>query len=448
MGGEDGEPKTPKWAEGKCGVPARQIKALARYWAKHNVTTAHCNGGGYIRSVFAHEPARLEIALLAMQGVGAPGRNMFKMMEWGLYGMQSLNPLPHGEWGTFMFAAYTGHVAGTDLRHFVPQTLVPDAIMLPEGEKLLLVRARGGRPATRRPVPALRVSHGGRQPHPHDLDRHALLVHLLERRQPHAGRAAPRVHRVLPGAAPLDGERHAVRRRHPAHQHEARRGRHRHVQPMRRERPDRQRGAGRRSRGGGPLGRRGGARHSREAGPARPADGALVLSGHGGRQQRRQRGQRRRLRHRDQGGQLEPRVRRAFVRHAQEVRLLPRRLRGARRLRHVLAEGLPAHPLQGRLARRPGGHARVLRGPGSPSPGHADRQDRVLLHGHQRLLGQRRRAPASPPLDRGKRRAPRAPDQRARQGLSVPGGVERIRGSACMPSTTTSRGCARSPCAR
>ena len=134
MGGEDGEPKTPKWAEGKCGVPARQIKALARYWAKHNVTTAHCNGGGYIRSVFAHEPARLEIALLAMQGVGAPGRNMFKMMEWGLYGMQSLNPLPHGEWGTFMFAAYTGHVAGTDLRHFVPQTLVPDAIMLPEGE--------------------------------------------------------------------------------------------------------------------------------------------------------------------------------------------------------------------------------------------------------------------------------------------------------------------------
>ena len=51
MGGEDGEPKTPKWAEGKCGVPARQIKALARYWAKHNVTTAHCNGGGYILSL-------------------------------------------------------------------------------------------------------------------------------------------------------------------------------------------------------------------------------------------------------------------------------------------------------------------------------------------------------------------------------------------------------------
>ena len=136
LGGADGQPKTPKWAESKCGVPARQIKALARYWAKHVVSTAHCNGGGYIRSVFAHEPARLEIALLAMQGVGAPGKNMFKMMEWNLYGMPSLDPIPHRDWGTFMWAGFTSHVAGTDLEHFIPQTLVPDAIMLPEGEKL------------------------------------------------------------------------------------------------------------------------------------------------------------------------------------------------------------------------------------------------------------------------------------------------------------------------
>lgn len=136
LGDEDGQPKTPKWAESKCGVPSRQIKALARYWAKSKVSTAHCNGGGYIRSVFAHEPARLEIALLAMQGVGAPGKNMFKMMEWALYGMPNLDPIPHRDWGTFMWAGFTGHVAGTDLGHFIPQTLVPDAIMLPEGEKL------------------------------------------------------------------------------------------------------------------------------------------------------------------------------------------------------------------------------------------------------------------------------------------------------------------------
>lgn len=136
MGGEDGVAKTPKWAEGKCGVPSRQIKALARYWAKNNVSTVHGNGGGYIRSAFATEPARLEIALLAMQGLGAPGRNMFKMLEWGMFGMPQLNPLPQPAWGGTVQAAYTGHMAGSALVNFIPQTLLPKAIMMPEGEKL------------------------------------------------------------------------------------------------------------------------------------------------------------------------------------------------------------------------------------------------------------------------------------------------------------------------
>jgi trimethylamine-N-oxide reductase (cytochrome c) len=102
------------------------------------VSTVHCNGGGYIRSAFSHEPARLEVALLAMQGVGAPGRAMFKMIEWNMFGMARLNPIPNPEWGTYMAGAYTGHLAGTDLGpgHFEPQTMTPNAILLPEGEKL------------------------------------------------------------------------------------------------------------------------------------------------------------------------------------------------------------------------------------------------------------------------------------------------------------------------
>ncbi len=135
-GGEDGVPKTPKWAEGKCGVPARQIKALARYWAHHVTTITHCNGGGYIRSAFSHEPGRLEVALLAMQAVGAPGRNMFKMMEWNLYGMDRLNPMPYPEYRVDVHGAYTGHHLAGNAVHFIPQTLLPDAIMLPEGEEL------------------------------------------------------------------------------------------------------------------------------------------------------------------------------------------------------------------------------------------------------------------------------------------------------------------------
>ena len=38
-----------------------------------------------IRGPYATEPARLEVFLLAMQGLGKPGRNQIKMMEWGLY---------------------------------------------------------------------------------------------------------------------------------------------------------------------------------------------------------------------------------------------------------------------------------------------------------------------------------------------------------------------------
>ena len=61
LGKEDGIPKTPKWAEGKCGVPSYTIKAFARYWAQHAVSIAHADGGGMIRSPFSAEPARLEV---------------------------------------------------------------------------------------------------------------------------------------------------------------------------------------------------------------------------------------------------------------------------------------------------------------------------------------------------------------------------------------------------
>ena len=75
LGDEDGIPKTPKWASGLCGVPSRIIKALAREWASKTTSTVHGNGGSYIRGPYATEPARLEVVLLAMQGLGRPGVN-------------------------------------------------------------------------------------------------------------------------------------------------------------------------------------------------------------------------------------------------------------------------------------------------------------------------------------------------------------------------------------
>ena len=128
LGDEDGVPKTPEWAEKKCGVPAWRIKALARYWATHNVTIAHCNGGGYIRSCFSHEPARLEIYLLAMQGVGKPGRNQLKLIEWALMGMGSFNPMPSAEVLPDVRACFHGAMLGDLPKSFIPKTLIPPAI--------------------------------------------------------------------------------------------------------------------------------------------------------------------------------------------------------------------------------------------------------------------------------------------------------------------------------
>ncbi len=87
LGREDGIPKTPQWAAEICGVPSRTIKALARKWAADATTIVHCNGGSYIRAPYSTEPGRLEVCLLAMQGLGKPGRNQLKMIEWGLFSL-------------------------------------------------------------------------------------------------------------------------------------------------------------------------------------------------------------------------------------------------------------------------------------------------------------------------------------------------------------------------
>ncbi|MDR2421224.1 MAG: molybdopterin-dependent oxidoreductase [Oscillospiraceae bacterium] len=93
LGETDGEPKTPEWASGKCGVPEWTIKALARDWAKKTASILHGNGGAYIRGPYATEPARLEAMLLGMRGLGKPGVHQAKMIEFNLWGRDF--PLPY-----------------------------------------------------------------------------------------------------------------------------------------------------------------------------------------------------------------------------------------------------------------------------------------------------------------------------------------------------------------
>jgi len=93
LGKEDGVPKTPEWANGKCGVPEWTIKALARDWAKKVTSVTIGNAGPGYRGPFSTEPARMQSILLAMQGLGKPGRHQAKWLEWNLHSPNF--PLPY-----------------------------------------------------------------------------------------------------------------------------------------------------------------------------------------------------------------------------------------------------------------------------------------------------------------------------------------------------------------
>ncbi len=147
LGKEDGIPKTPKWAEGKCGVPSRIIKALAREWAKKPTSLSHGNGGSAIRGPYASEPARLEVCLLGMQGLGKPGVHFVKWIEWGLFVEDKEYPMPRGVVQPDVNAAAQGEgMSPPDIveamaennesrmklpgpQQIIPKTLIHDAIL-------------------------------------------------------------------------------------------------------------------------------------------------------------------------------------------------------------------------------------------------------------------------------------------------------------------------------
>jgi len=80
LGKEDGVPKTPEWAEKESRIPAREIRALAREWAKKKTMLAAGGLGGWggaCRTAYGTEWARMMVLLLAMQGLGKPGINIW-----------------------------------------------------------------------------------------------------------------------------------------------------------------------------------------------------------------------------------------------------------------------------------------------------------------------------------------------------------------------------------
>jgi trimethylamine-N-oxide reductase (cytochrome c) len=93
LGEDDGVPKTPKWAEELSGVDARDTIALARQWAKTRTTLAAGGRSGMGhpgRAAYGHEWARMMVLLVAMQGLGKPGVNMYSTTggapaDWRFY---------------------------------------------------------------------------------------------------------------------------------------------------------------------------------------------------------------------------------------------------------------------------------------------------------------------------------------------------------------------------
>jgi molybdopterin guanine dinucleotide-containing S/N-oxide reductase-like protein len=129
MGDADGVAKSSAWAAPITGVPSRVIKALAREWASKRTTVVIGNGGPAIRGPYSSEPARLQVLCLAMQGLGAPGANQAKMLDWGFMDDMAQVGCPQPAMIPSLMAAYTGSNSTETNHAFLPKTLLPKAIL-------------------------------------------------------------------------------------------------------------------------------------------------------------------------------------------------------------------------------------------------------------------------------------------------------------------------------
>lgn len=138
MGEDDGVAKTPAWAKTITGVPSHTIRALAREWAARKTTLSVYFGGPKIRGTLSHLSARLEAYVLAMQGIGRPGRQFLRTGAPSFY-KKSLAQVPrypevdmHGLALNPMIEYAIGK--GPKSPVFIPRTLAAEAIQCPSIE--------------------------------------------------------------------------------------------------------------------------------------------------------------------------------------------------------------------------------------------------------------------------------------------------------------------------
>ncbi|MEM1837866.1 MAG: molybdopterin-dependent oxidoreductase [Candidatus Bathyarchaeia archaeon] len=134
LGEDDGIPKTPEWAEKITGIPSWTIKALARAWAKKRTSLGVVFGGPKIRGPYSHVVGRIEVYILAMQGLGKPGRQYVRFFPSHTINTIELGPMPCYPLISARARLYT---PPSKYSHYPPigvpliKTLVPDAILNP-----------------------------------------------------------------------------------------------------------------------------------------------------------------------------------------------------------------------------------------------------------------------------------------------------------------------------
>jgi trimethylamine-N-oxide reductase (cytochrome c) len=132
LGEDDGVAKTAEWAEGITAVPARTIRALAREWAARKTTLSVYFGGPKVRGTHSHLAARLEAYVLAMQGIGKPGRQFLRIGAPSFY-KDKLAQVPRYPDVDFRGLALSPMIEyaigkGPMSPVFVPRTLVTEAV--------------------------------------------------------------------------------------------------------------------------------------------------------------------------------------------------------------------------------------------------------------------------------------------------------------------------------
>ena len=132
-GKTDGTPRTPKWAEEICAVPAHTIVSLAREWAsKRTMMGAGTRGGmsSACRQAYATEWTRLVVLLLGMQGLGKPGVNIWGT-AMGSPINASINFPGYAAWGPCSLNKIARKQAINPVKQRLYRLLLPDAILNP-----------------------------------------------------------------------------------------------------------------------------------------------------------------------------------------------------------------------------------------------------------------------------------------------------------------------------